>query len=174
MSLIIFDDRIEITIPNSEASVNAQHVGIKDRTVGSYYMSEAPGDVRRFLNDLEGSFYIDYARTVTNLEKVYDYIEDEDKQDLFKSGLMDQYMVISEIEERKLLNSYIKVDCLQINENAKYLKFVRTDERIRLFQSLLLGDLTVLVIQKLDDNCFMIFGRADDNYQYRIDSDFAK
>ena len=43
MSLIIYKDYIEITIPNSEASIDAQHVGIKDRSVGSYYMSDAPG-----------------------------------------------------------------------------------------------------------------------------------
>ena len=35
MALIIYDNRIEISIPNSEAMICAQHVGIKDRTVGS-------------------------------------------------------------------------------------------------------------------------------------------
>ena len=66
MALIIYDNRIEISIPNSEAMICAQHVGIKDRTVGSYYMSESAGDVIAFLNNLKGEFYIDFYRTIQN------------------------------------------------------------------------------------------------------------
>ena len=46
MALLLKEDRIEITVPNSEASICAQHEGIKDRTVGSYYMSDIYENVK--------------------------------------------------------------------------------------------------------------------------------
>ena len=61
MALLLKDDRIEISIPNSEASICAQHEGIKDRTVGSYYMSDIYENVKSFLNDFEGNYYIDFS-----------------------------------------------------------------------------------------------------------------
>ena len=58
MALLLKEDRIEITVPNSEASICAQHEGIKDRTVGSYYMSDIYENVKEFLNDFVGLYYI--------------------------------------------------------------------------------------------------------------------
>ena len=55
MALEFRDDinMLVIHIPNSEASVDAQHNGGKDTTVGSYYMSEMQPEVHEFLNDFE-------------------------------------------------------------------------------------------------------------------------
>ena len=47
MALLLKEDRIEISIPNSEASICAQHEGIKDRSVGSYYMSDIYENVKK-------------------------------------------------------------------------------------------------------------------------------
>lgn len=172
MSLIIYKDFIEITIPNSEASIDAQHVGIKDRSVGSYYMSDAPEDVRSFLNNLTGTFYIDFLKTIKNMQKVYDYIQKNEKEELFKSGILDQYMAIAEIEENGFLERYVKIDSPIINDGKKYLKFSRTQKNIKLLDSLLLGDLSKLIIYKLDEDCFMLYGEAEPNYEYKIDNGF--
>lgn len=172
MALIIYDNRIEISIPNSEAMICAQHVGIKDRTVGSYYMSESAGDVIAFLNNLKGEFYIDFYRTIQNMEKLYRYIEDVEKQELFKTELMDQYMNQAEIEKSSLTKHYIKIDQPTVNSNMKYLKLNRSNREIDMFQNLLLGDVTKIVIFKLSKNCFILYGDLDDNYKYKIDNSF--
>ncbi len=172
MALIIYDDHIKIQIPNSEACVNAQHIGIKNRSVGSYYMSESPDAVRSFLNDLKGTFYIDFCKTVHNMKRVFEYIQDTDSMDLFKSNLMDQFMAQKEITDKGYDKTYVKIEDPIINAQAKYLKFTRTNSDVRLFQTLLLGDLSDLIIYKLDDNCFMLYGQADPDYEYKIDAKF--
>ena len=54
---MIFDDDnniIRIDVPNSEANINAQHWGIKDREVGSYYMSDNSLKCINFFSDFIG------------------------------------------------------------------------------------------------------------------------
>ena len=56
MAMIFDDDNniIRIDVPNSEANINAQHWGIKDREVGSYYMSDNSLKCINFLSDFIG------------------------------------------------------------------------------------------------------------------------
>lgn len=49
---------LRFDIPNSEASIDAQHFGIKDRTVGQYYMSEQYEICNGFLENLEGDIIL--------------------------------------------------------------------------------------------------------------------
>ena len=78
-------------------------------------------DVRSFLNNLTGTFYIDFLKTIKNMQRVYDYIQKNEKEELFKSGILDQYMAITEIEENGLLERYVKIDSPIINDGKKYL-----------------------------------------------------
>lgn len=54
----------------------------------------------------------------------------------------------------------------------KYLKLNRSNREIDMFQNLLLGDVTKIVIFKLSKNCFILYGDLDDNYKYKIDNSF--
>ena len=134
MSLLLKEDRIDILVPNSEAVICAQHEGIKDRTVGSYYMSESYIDVKTFLNNFEGNFYIDLAKTYYDMNKLYEEIEKQEKISVFKSCLVDQYAIIDEIDEILKSNNetIIKIPNLMVNDNAKYLKFDRNDETVKM------------------------------------------
>ncbi len=174
MALLLKDDRIEISIPNSEASICAQHEGIKDRTVGSYYMSDIYENVRTFLNDFNGEFYIDFAKTYYNMNKLYEEIEKMEKISLFKSSLMDQYAILDEIYE--IINSnretLIKIPSPSVNENIKYLKFDRANKYVKMFEDLLLGDLTSITIKKISDNCYIIYGSYLDEYKTKLDYNF--
>ena len=171
MALLLKEDRIEISIPNSEASICAQHEGIKDRSVGSYYMSDIYENVKSFLNDFEGNFYIDLSKTYFNMNKLYEDIEKMEKISLFKSGLMDQYAIMDEIYE--LLNSnretLVQIPNPSVNDNIKYLKFDRTNKYIKMFEDLLLGDVTSITIKKISKDCFIISGSYLDEYKTKLD-----
>ena len=89
MALEFKDDinMLVIHIPNSEASVDAQHNGGKDTTVGSYYMSEMQPEVHEFLNDFEGDFYIDLALVVRNAKEIYKELIDKNLSNVGCTGV---------------------------------------------------------------------------------------
>ena len=171
MALYFLKDKIEIIIPNSEASIIAQHIGIKDRTVGSYYMSENYSGVKKFFNRFRGKVYLDLLRTKQNLEGMLNYIVEENKNYLFKSNIIEQLTLINEIDSNKK-NDYYEMKMPIINDNKKYMKFIREDNNVRLFEDLLLGDLTKIVIKKLNYDTFVIYGDVIDNYKDQIDVNF--
>lgn len=171
MALLLKEDRIEITVPNSEASICAQHEGIKDRTVGSYYMSDIYENVKEFLNDFEGFYYIDLTKTYYNMNKLYSEIETKEKINLFKSCLIDQYAIMDEIED--LINSnretLVKIPNPTVNDNMKYIKFDRTNKYVKMFEDLLLGDLSMITIKKISSDCFVIHGSYLEEYKTKLD-----
>ena len=174
MSLLLKKDRIEIAIPNSEASICAQHEGIKDRTVGSYYMSDIYDNVKNFLNNFEGNFYLDLSKTFFNMNKLYEYIEATNKINLFKSCLMEQYAIMDKIQEllESNVDSIIKIDSPTVNGNMKYLKFDRGDKYIKMFEDLLLGDLTYITIKKISNDTFIIYGSYLEEFKIKLEYNF--
>ena len=171
MALYFLNDKIEIVIPNSEASIIAQHIGIKDRTVGSYYMSENYNGVKEFFNDFNGKLYLDLYRTKQNLEAMFNYIVEENKSNLFKSNIIEQLTLINDIESEKKYD-YYEIKMPVVNDNQKYIKFNRDENNTKLFEDLLLGDLTKIVIKKLSKDTFIMYGDVINNYQDQIDVKF--
>lgn len=171
MALYFLNDKIEIVIPNNEASIIAQHIGIKDRTVGSYYMSENYNGVKEFFNDFHGKLYLDLYRTKQNLEAMFNYIVEENKANLFKSNIIEQLTLINDIESEKRYD-YYEIKMPVVNDNQKYIKFNRDENNTKLFEDLLLGDLTKIVIKKLNKDTFIMYGDVIDNYQDQIDVKF--
>lgn len=174
MALLLKEDRIEISIPNSEASICAQHEGIKDRTVGSYYMSDIYEDVKTFLNEFRGNYYIDFSKTYYNMNKLYEDIERMEKISLFKSGLMDQYAIMDEVFENLNSNreTLIRIPNPTVNDNIKYLKFDRSNKYVKMFEDLLLGDLTSITIKKISNDCFVLTGNYLVEYQEKLENGF--
>lgn len=171
MALYFLNEKIEIIIPNSEASIIAQHIGIKDRTVGSYYMSENYEGVKEFFNDFIGKLYLDLYRTKNNLEEMFNYIVEEKRTNLFKSNIIEQLTIINDIESNKKYD-YYEIKMPVVNDNQKYIKFNRDENNTKLFEDLLLGDLTKIVIKKLNRDTFIMYGDVIDNYQDQIDIKF--
>ena len=174
MALLLKDDRIEIMIPNSEAMICAQHNGIKDRTVGSYYMSDIFENVKSFLNNFSGNYYIDFSKTFLNMNVLYEYISNNEKVDLFKSCLIDQYSALDEVEDliKKNQDTLIKVTNPSVNDNEKYLKLDTNNKYIKIFETLLLGDLTYITIRKIGNDTFIIDGSYVVEYKEKIERRF--
>lgn len=171
MALNITGNNIEIVIPNSEASIKAQHIGIKDRTVGSFYVSEYDDLVQKYLNNFAGVFYIDMFRTYMNMNVLYDYIIKMNMSNLFKDNLMNQLLICSELEKDNQYVCYYKVDSPILTETRKYLKFNKNNKYTSYFLDMLLGDLTKIVFVKNDNN-FVIYGDVVDNYQDKLLKNF--
>ncbi len=171
MALVLKDNNIEIYIPNSEASIKAQHIGIKDRTVGSYYVSEFDDLVEKYLNKYEGHFYIDLFRTYINMGNLYDYIIKNEKSDLFKDNLMNQLMICGELEKNNLYKSYYEIPSPKLTETRKYLKFDRNNKMVCYFADMLLGDITKIVFIK-NNNDYIIYGDVVEDYKDKIDKSF--
>lgn len=171
MALNIIGNNIEIIIPNSEASIKAQHVGIKDRTVGSFYVSEYDDLVQNYLNDYNGEFYIDMFKTYMNMNVLYDCIIKMNLSNLFKDNLMNQLLICSELEKDNQYVGYYKVDSPILTETRKYLKFNKNNKYMSCFLDMLIGDLTKIVFIK-NDNIFVIYGDVVENYQEKLTKQF--
>ena len=75
---MIFDEKTKVLrfdVPNSEATIEAQHFGILDRTVGAYYMSDNSNFCKCFLNQFDGEYYIDISLVKRNAEKIINKIK---------------------------------------------------------------------------------------------------
>lgn len=160
MSIRIYENQLIINIPNSEASINAQHTGIKNRTVGQYYMSDKYHEVINFLNNLEGNFYIDFSRTYNYMKPMIDELVERELEDCFKCNLKTQ---ISALETFSWLitneEDLTKIETPIITETRKYLKFTTSNEYFALFRDICLGDLTSICIKKISNNTFLIYAK---------------
>jgi len=158
MSMYIKNDMLIVEVPNSEANLSAQFLGIKDRTVGQYYMSEIQDQVLSFLNNLEGNYYIDFLRTKQNIAKYIEKLKSSDFEKCLKSRLKPQIAALESIEwihnEGKSLH---KINPPSINSQKKYLKLDNDDNFIRIFKDLILGDLITINIQKLSFDSFLLY-----------------
>lgn len=156
--MYIKNDVLIIQVPNSEASISSQLLGIKDRTVGQYYMSEIEEEVISFLNNLKGNFYIDFLRTKYNIESFIHNLKQSGFEYCLKSKLKPQIAALESINwihnEDKSLH---KINPPTINSNKKYLKFDNTDNFIKIFKDLIIGDLITINVKKVAFDAFLIY-----------------
>ena len=164
-----------IHIPNSEASVDAQHNGGKDTTVGSYYMSEMQPEVHEFLNEFDGDFYIDLALVVRNAKEIYKDLFDKNLSNAFKKKLIPQKGAI-EFMEWLIVNEgpLYKIPNPTVNENNKYLKFDNLNQTVETFRTLCLGELCDICIQKLGVNGYVIYVDKSPKYYDLINKTIYK
>lgn len=155
-----------IHVPNSEASVNAQHNGNKDTSVGSYYMSEQQPLVHDFLNEFEGDFYIDLTAVLYNSKKIIFDLKNRGLDNAFKKKLVPQDSAI-QVLEWIISNDgpLYKMPNPSVNENNKYLKFNNLDNTVDTFRTLCLGELCDICIQKIGISGFVIYLKACEKYE---------
>lgn len=161
MSTFIYNDMLRIEIPNSEASINAQHKGIKDRTVGGYYLSNEYDKVYEFLNHLEGNFYIDFLRVYINITPLISQLDEKKLTKIFKNNMLPQQASLGSIKH--LIDhgdGLYKILPPTINDQKKYIKFAN-DQLTNDFKDLCLGNLTNILIKKMGSDSFLIY--VEDN-----------
>lgn len=172
MSMIIDLNKNELVfvIPNSEAPIKAQHKGIVDRSVGSFYMSDNYEQCLEFLNGFNGDFYFDIHLTLKNANRYLQILVDNDLASAFKNNLNPQFSSISALEwyMKSESLSYYKIDPPTVNSNKKYLKLNNEDYVYSLLKNFLLGDLTKLVIKKIGSNGFMLYVDTIDDFDQKI------
>lgn len=168
MAMVLEEDgkTLRFDVPNSEANINAQHCGIKDRTVGMYYMSEQVDQCLDFLNDLDGEYFIDLAISVRNAKIILKILKEKSYQDAFKSFLNPQETAISALEwmldnEKDFL---YKMKAPFINDKQKYLKLDNEDVVVNQFKILILGDLVSLYIKKIGTNGYVFYIDKSPNF----------
>ena len=149
---------LRFDIPNSEADIKAQHNGIVDRTVGSYYMSDRFYDCKSFLSNFEGEYYIDISLCINNSKKVLSKLVEKQLQNAFKDKLEPQF---KQIEVLKWLletsDPLYKIAAPTVNDKKKYLRLDNEDNCLFAVKTLLLGDLMSLCFKKIGVNGFIIY-----------------
>lgn len=162
MSMVLDEDKmiLRFDVPNSEANINAQHCGIKDRTVGSYYMSENYGLCSSFLADFKGEYFLDIPLCVRNAKIILDLLKEKGYQKAFKNELVPQFSAVKALDW--LVSScdgdfFYKIKAPSVNDQQKYLKLDNEDEAVTSFKTLVLGDLVSIYIKKIGLNGFLIY-----------------
>ena len=171
MHINIEKNILRFDVPNSEANLNAQHNGNKQRTVGSYYMSERCDECLRFLNNLSGDFYVGILLTIKNCKEIIDFLVDNNYCTAFKELLIPQQNQLKALEWLIDNKEYFyKIDAPTINENRKYLKLDNFDELILGIKTLVLGDLCSVVFKKVGNNGYLIYVEENPNYKNIFDT----
>lgn len=161
MSLEIKNNLMIFSIPNSEAIINVQRKTDKERTVGSYYLSNLADEAEAFLNNLNGYFYVD-------LNASYLYCEDffskllENCRTLYRNDLYFLESAMKDIRWSAAKNpdsQFFSTFPPTIIDSRKYLKFPDQGTQMGLFRSLCLGDITEIIIEKLSPTTFRVFVR---------------
>lgn len=171
MSMIFDDDKniIRIDVPNSEANINAQHCGIKNRVVGSYYMSENFVKCINFLSNFLGEYYIDIPLSVNNAEIILKILKEKNYQCAFKSNLISQSDAIEALKWFIKDGEYFyKMQAPSINDQQKYLKLNNNDYVVNLFKTLVLGDLTSIFIKRIGENGYIFYLDKCPNFDKKI------
>lgn len=177
MALEFKDDEnlLVIHIPNSEASVDAQHNGGKDTTVGSYYMSEMQPLVFDFLNDFEGDYFIDFSIVLRNSKKMIDDLLNRGFQDAFKQKLEPQKSALEFVEWMIANESPLyKMPNPSVNENNKYLKFDNMNQAVETLRTLCLGELSDICIKRIGQNGYIIYNQMNSKYYDIINNTIYK
>ncbi len=171
---MIFDggnNVIRIDVPNSEANINAQHCGIKDRGVGSYYMSENYVKCIEFLANFTGEYFIDIPLSVLNAKAILQTLKAKNYECAFKSNLAAQFNAVNAFEWATKDGEYFhKMKAPSVNDRQKYLKLDNEDEMVVLFKTLILGDLTSIFIKKIGDNGFVFYLDKCPDFDQKIEN----
>lgn len=158
-----------IHLPNSEATVNAQHHGIKDTSVCAYYMSERNTEVYDFLNDLSGEYYLDLALIFQNALDLINSIEDSGMTSCFKMKLAPQKNAIEALKWMLASGTYFpRIPNPTVNDNQKYLRFDNQDKTLTLFRDLCLGEVSDICIKKVGKDGFLIYMQKSKNFNATI------
>lgn len=158
-----------IHVPNSEASVDAQHNGNKDTSVGSYYMSEKQPMVYDFLNDFDGDYFIDLAVVLKNAKEIIIDLKERRLENSFKRKLVSQEKALEVLNWIiKQEGPLYKMPNPSVNENNKYLKFDNMDNTVNIFKTLCLGELCDICIQRIGINDYLIYLQKCDGYDQII------
>lgn len=171
---MIFDEKTKVLrfdVPNSEATIEAQHFGILDRTVGAYYMSDNSNFCKCFLNQFDGEYYIDISLVKRNAEKIINKLKEKGYEKAFKRSLIPQSNILKVFELMLENGDYLyKMKTPTINENEKYLKLDNEDSIVNNFRSLLLGDLCSLYIKKIGLNGFLFYVDCNPSFDEIMDN----
>lgn len=176
MAMVFDDDNniIRIDVPNSEANINAQHWGIKDREVGSYYMSENSLKCINFLSNFIGEYYIDIPLCVKNAEAILNVLKDKNYQCAFKFNLNPQNSAVEALKWSTKNDGYFyKMQAPSVNDQQKYLKLDNSDDVVALFKTLVLGDLTSIFIKRIGENGYVFYLDKCPNFDEKIENNIV-
>ena len=160
MAMLIEKNKIVFSIPNSEASINAQRIGIKDRTVGQYYMNEKADQVESFFSNSSSVFYVDLLYTYELLKDLVFLLHTRGCGSLYKNGINEQLEALKTIEwaiKNSQESLFFHTISPRMNDKRKYLKFPSDNESMRIFKTLCLADVVNICIEKLTENCFRVY-----------------
>jgi len=161
MSVVIKDNHVIFSIPNSEAILDVQRITEKERTVGSYYLSQKADEIESFLNNLEGSFYIDLASSYIYCKEPYSELINNCKS-LYRHDLFYLEEALKDIEwayKKTPEILFFKTNNPIIIETRKYIKFPSQCCEMGMFKALCLGEVSEIVFEKLSTNCIRVFVR---------------
>lgn len=157
-NILIFD------IPNSEAKIEAQHKGIKDREVGMYYLSGMREESFIFFNKFEGNFFADVGLSLLNAKILLNKLKNNNLSESFKNNLIPQTGIVESLERYliKEKDFFHKMKTPSFSKDSKnrnkYFKLdLENDAITSNIITLCLGELTSLNFRKFGDDCFVMF-----------------
>jgi hypothetical protein len=164
MAMSLFKNTLVINVPNSEASINGQLIGIKDREVSGYYTNDDPSkyaEIKLFFEDFMYDFFVDSKKMAVYFKDYYKKVLKYKSN--FKTNLkdFDANFIHYETSDKKIKKLFYG------GESNRYIKFDVLDKLTKNFKDLILGEITQIVIEKLSDR-FSIYLKFVDNFEHLL------
>ena len=173
----IFDDKkrnqMIIIPPNSEAKIACQRLGTKERTVGSFYISNQAEKTTRFLKNFRGKYVINLPLSFFLCHNLCEKIT-ANCSALYRDSLRKYKKTFA------FLNAYIQAGRyedlffsgtnLSLTDSYKYLRIDGSSNVVEWFKNMILGEITEIVIEKLDDDLYTIFLRPHGDVENWLDN----
>jgi|LakMenE01Jun11ns_1017448.scaffolds.fasta_scaffold9727158_2 hypothetical protein len=147
----INNEFIQFHVPNSETIIECQRIGIKDRSVGQYYIGNNIKAIEDFIRDFDILYFIDFASCYLSLRPFFHKIKNLGVDKLYKyqmSASFDALELIQETIIKDHTNSFFMIEKPKLGLTKKYLKIESKMSMFILFKQLILGDLVDLVLEK--------------------------
>jgi hypothetical protein len=147
----INSELIQFHVPNSETIIECQRIGIKDRSVGQFYIGNNIKGVEDFIRDFDILYFIDFASCYLSLRPFFLKIKNLGVDQFYKYQMkasFDALELIQETISKDHTNSLLMIEKPKLGLTKKYLKIESKKSIFSLFKQLILGDLVDLVLEK--------------------------
>lgn len=171
-----FDDKqpnqMIILPPNSEARTSCQRFGPKARSVGSFYVSNLADKTMHFLKNFRGKYVINLALSFFLCHNLYEKIT-ANCSALYRDGLKKYKQTFAVVNAYLQAGQYDELffsgTNLSLTDSYKYLRIDGSSNVVERFKTMILGEITEIVIEKLDDDLYTIFLRPHKDVENWLD-----
>lgn len=164
--------KIVVVPANSEATVEMQRFGCKDRTVCGYYTNSYSQQFLELFNNFTCKCFVDMALSYEFCKDLFSSLIEKCGM-YYKSGLepLKKTMAFIKMYLDSKIEDALFFDCyISLTDSKKYLKMASSNSLFERFKQMILGDIIEIVFKKIDDSTVIVYLRPKIGIEWTVNS----